>query len=188
MRRLVSALLFAFAGVLFFAVVSPVGAQTCDDPALDAEATTVRTGDTLTVTGTGFDPACAQGAGPHSPDVVITLVQGDTTEELATVRATDEDPSFEADLDIPTDLNPGSATLTAQGAAGNATLAIQITVGTQVSPGDDDGAADDDTDTATNGDLAETGLEATALVGLAFGLLLFGIGLEWVAQLLPARL
>lgn len=187
MRRLVPVLLLALAGVLMFAVISPVGAQTCDDPALEAEETTVRAGDPITVTGTGFDPECAEGAGPHSPDVVITLVQGDATEELATVKATDDDPSFEADLDIPSDLNPGSATLTAQGAAGNATLGIQITVGTQVSPGDD-GATVDDGDAATNGDLAETGLEATALIGLAFGLLLFGIALEWVAQLLPARL
>lgn len=178
MRRLASALLLLLGGVLILIAVAPAGAQTCDDPELTTEDNAVRAGDTVTVTGTGFDPACATGTGPHSANVTLTLVQGDATEELATVRATDDDVSFEADLDIPDDANPGSATITAQGAAGNATLSVQITVGTQVEP--------DNGDTAD--DLAETGLEVTVLVGMAFALLLVGISLEWVAQVLPARL
>ncbi len=190
MRRLVFALLLVLGGVFFFVAVNPVTAQSCEGPELSAEETSVRAGDTVTVTGTGFDPACAEGAGPHSPDVELTLVQGDSTTELDTATATDDDPSFEIDLDIPDDVNPGNATITAQGAAGNATLAIQVTVGTEVSPDDGDGTDGEaaDGDDAAADDLAETGLEATALVGLAFALLLFGTALEWVAQVLPARL
>jgi hypothetical protein len=188
MRRLASAFLLLLGGILLFTALSPVGAraQNCEGPELTTDATSVRAGDSITITGTGFDPDCASGAGPHSPDVELTLVQGDETVELTTARASDADPSFEADVDIPSDLDPGSATVTAQGAAGNATLAVQLTVGTQVTPGDD--TTDGTTDGETAGDLAETGLDGTALVGLAFALLLFGTALEWVAQVLPSRL
>jgi hypothetical protein len=122
MRRLVLRIvLIGTAGVLvgLVASVGPTARADCVAPSFTHDAQTIGRGETIVVTGMFWGTECydtgpppeGQGAlGEPATDVEVYVVQGDVEVLVARGRAA-SDYTFEVEVPVPTELEPGPATV-----------------------------------------------------------------------------
>ena len=120
-RTQVVVLVFAFVGVVF----APTGEAACEAPRISVIPTTGSPGSNLIVSGEGWAAECNDTIScqtgqqctepppsPPSKAIAITLKQGDRSWPLATVDAA-PDYAFKVSSSIPSDAQPGAATIEA---------------------------------------------------------------------------